>query len=361
MDCAWKSNWRETREHFIDWWNHEGLILGSGGAPPAIRPHQEIANPGPAPSIESHYTDAQARAIRNHYQLSQQAFPADVVPVSGTDIGPGSLALLIGSEPGFSPDTVWFNSVMEDDADPESRPPLRFDPANRWWRVHQKTLQACADLGRGKYMTGCPDLVENIDILASLRGTQTLLMDMVERPEWVVRLVSQINQVWFEVYDRIYEIIELKEGGAAWGAFRLWGPGKTAKVQCDASAMFSPAMFARFVVPALTEQCEWLDYSMFHLDGEHCLCHLDALLEIDALDAIEWTPNPKVPSGGNPAWYDLYRRILDAGKSVQAVGVQPEEVLPLLDAVGGKGMYIMTHFGSVAQAEALAAKVEPYR
>jgi len=36
-------------------------------------------------------------------------------------------------------------------------------------------------------------------------------------------------------------------------------------------------------------------------------------------------------------------------------------VLPLLDAVGGKGMYIMTTFRDQAHAEALAKEVEPYR
>ena len=97
------------------------------------------------------------------------------------------------------------------------------------------------------------------------------------------------------------------------------------------------------MVPALTEQCERLDYSMFHLDGHQCTKHLDLLLDIDGLDAIEWTPDPQVPKGGNEKWHSMYRKILDAGKSVQAIGVKPEEVEPLLDAVGGKGMYIMTH------------------
>ena len=45
-------------------------------------------------------------------------------------------------------------------------------------------------------------------------------------------------------------------------------------------------------------------------------------------------------TGGHPQWYDLYRRIKAGGKSVQAVGVKPEEVVPLLDAVGPEGMYI---------------------
>ena len=356
MECSWKPNWQETRQHFVEWWNGEGLILGMGGAPPASQPHAALPDPGPAPSIEDGYTDIQRRAQRNHYQLSRQGYPADVIPVSDTDIGPGSLALLLGSDPGFSPETVWYEPFMHDDPQPEKRPPLRFDPQNRWWQVLEATLKACAALGDGKYVVGCPDLIENIDTLASLRGSQTLLLDMIERPNWVLDKLAEINQVYFQVYDRIYDLIKLPGGGAVFGAFRIWGPGKTAKVQCDASAMFE-----QFVVPALAEQCAWLDYSMFHLDGEHCIRHLDALLAIDALDAIEWTPNPKVPSGGDPAWYGMYRRILDAGKSVQAVGVKPEEVLPLLDAVGGKGMYLMTTFESEAHAEELARQVEPYR
>jgi hypothetical protein len=361
MECAWKPNWKETRQHFLDWWKGKGLILGTGGSPQASHPHAKVPDPGPAPSIEIGYTDALSRARRNHYRLSRQSFPADALPVSNTDIGPGSLALLLGSEPGFSPETVWYKPCMHDDPHPEQRPPLRFDPENRWWKAHEATLKACAELGEGQYAVGCPDLIENVDTLASLRDSQRLLMDMIERPEWVTKTLAEINRAFFEVYDRIYEIIKLPGGGAVFGAFRIWGPGKTAKVQCDASAMFSPAMFERFVVPALAEQCEWLDYSMFHLDGEHCICHLNALLAIDALDAIEWTPSPKVPSGGDPAWYDMYRRILDAGKSVQAVGVKPEQVLPLLDIVGGKGMYIMTTFESEKHAEELVKQVEPYR
>jgi hypothetical protein len=124
--------------------------------------------------------------------------------------------------------------------------------------------------------------------------------------------------------------------------------------------MFSPKMFAQFVVPALTAQCEWLDHSMFHVDGHQCIPHLDLLLEIEALDAIEWTPDPQVPWGGDPRWYPMYRRILDAGKSVQAVGVQPDEVAPLLDAVGGAGMYIVARVKNEADLETIVRAAEPY-
>jgi hypothetical protein len=358
----WKANWEETKQHFVDWWNQDGLVLGMWGAPASAGvAHAKTEAPPDAESVRAGYLDGAARARRNHHELANRSFPADVLPVSSTDIGPGSLALFLGSTPGFSPETVWFEPCIQNCERPEELPPYRFDEENEWWQVTQTTLQACAELGRNNYLVGCPDLIENVDILASLRDAQTLLMDMIERPEWVERKVAEINQVWFAAYQRIYDIIKLPDGSSAFGAFRLWGPGKTAKVQCDACAMFSPAMFRRFVMPGLSEQCRWLDHSMYHLDGSQAMCHLDCLLEIEALDAIEWTPEPGVGRGGDPCWYAMYRKILDAGKSVQAVGVRPDEVVPLLDAIGGKGVYIMTHFSSPSDAEALMAAVEPYR
>jgi hypothetical protein len=59
--------------------------------------------------------------------------------------------------------------------------------------------------------------------------------------------------------------------------------------------------------------------------------------------------------------YPLYRRILDAGKSVQVVGVEPDEIVPLLDAIGGKGVYIITGFRDRKEAESMLEQVEPYR
>ena len=360
MTCAWKPNWEETKRNFINWWHQEGLVLCMFEAPDSDT-HQELYDhPGESPNADYFYTHPNWRASWNHYTLSRQSFPADVFPVSSTDIGPGSLALFMGSDAVLADDTVWFLQCI-DPTDPEGHPPLRFDPESKWWVITEATLRACVDLARGKYLVGCPDLVENVDIVGALREPQLLLMDMLERPEWVIEKVQEVNQVFFEVYDRIYDIIKLEDGSSVFGAFRLWGPGKVAKVQCDTSAMFSPAMFAKFVVPALAEQCAWLDYAMFHLDGHQCIKHLDLLLAIDALDAIEWTPDPQVATGGDPAWYPMYRKILEAGKSVQAIGVKPEEVEPLLDAVGGKGLYIMTTIENETHAENLLKLIEPYR
>jgi hypothetical protein len=41
--------------------------------------------------------------------------------------------------------------------------------------------------------------------------------------------------------------------------------------------------------------------------------------------------------------------------------VEPEEVVPLLDAVGPDGLFIMTHAPDERAAEQLLTDVEPYR
>ncbi len=345
----------------MKWWNREGLLIGMWGAPETGRAiHEAVTAPVIPAALEERYCNAAFRASENYYRLSRSIFPLDVLPGAITDLGPGSLALFLGSQPGFSEDTVWYHPGIESEPAPEKLPPLRFDKNNHWWKITEDILCRCAEMARGKYVVTCPDLVENMDTLSSLRGAQTLCFDLVERPEWVEEKIREINDVWFAAYQRIYDVIKLEDGSSAFGAFYIWGPGKVAKVQCDASAMFSPKMYRRFVVPALTTQCEWLDHSLYHLDGTQALIHLEALLEIAPLDAIEWTPQAGIETGGNKRWYDLYRRILSAGKSVQVVNVEPDEVVPLLDAIGNQGVYLLIQFKNEQQVDQVLKRAKGY-
>jgi hypothetical protein len=357
----WKANWEQTKQRFIKWWNHEGLLVGMWGAPETNRSiHNAVAAPVKPTTLDERYCNAAFRAAENHYRLSRSIFPLDVLPTASTDIGPGSLATFIGSQPGFAEDTVWFHPCIENEKEPEKLPPLRFDESNPWWKVSENIVRACVELSRGKYIAGCPDLVENMDVLSSLRGAQTLCVDMVERPEWIEQKLLEINDVWFAAYQRIYDLIKLEDGSSTFGAFYIWGPGKVAKVQCDASAMFSPRMYKRFVVPTLTAHCEWLDHSLYHLDGTQAMVHLDTLLQIEPLDAIEWTPQAGIETGGHKRWHEMYRRILAAGKSVQVVNVELNEVVPLLDTIGPKGVYMLIQFKDEAEAEQVSKLVAPY-
>jgi len=352
----WHENWRQAQVNFVKWWRREGAVIAVQA--PKDTPWEQIEKPESVKDLEVNWLDPHYRTRRQIYQLSRTWCGGDVPPVFETSIGPGSLGTFVGSEPGLAPDTVWYHPCIDD---PDTYPEIRFDPDDYWFNVHRLLIETGVRNSKGRYFVGMPDLIENIDILAQMRSPQTLMIDMIERPRWVEKCVSQLNRVYFEAFERLYRIIQLPDGGNIFAPFKIWGPGKTAKVQCDASAMFSAEMFRRFVVPALTEQCRWLDNSMYHLDGTQAMHHLDALLEIDALDAIEWTPQSGIENGGHPRWYPLYRKILNAGKCVQAIGVSPDEVKPLLDACGAAGMYIMCNAGSESEARRVVETVNKYR
>lgn len=356
-ELAWKPDWPTAMAHHVQWWHGEGLVLHVD-APRAEPRLPDPPAPEAPPTVREQLLDPDYRARFNEHHLARAALVGDTVPHASTNVGAGDLAAMLGAGWRFTHETVWYEPVIDD---PENHPPLSFDPGNGPFRELMAMTRANVERAAGRYLVGITDIIENIDILSAMRDPQTLMMDLIERPAWVRRRVDEINLAYFDAFDRFYELTKDPAGGNVFAAFNVWGPGKSAKVQCDACAMFSPAMFREFVTPALTEQCRWLDFSMYHLDGPDALVHVDELLAIEPLHAIEWTPGAGQPGGGDPCWFDLYRRIKAGGKSVQAIGVRYDQVIPLLDAVGPDGMYLMTNARSEDDALALVEKVEAYR
>lgn len=358
----WKENWPQTRENFVRWWRHDGLVVSPvmwGDYPARRKPWDESTRPPPAPTNEARFSDPAYVAASAHWQLAQADCRLDAIPIAQVDIGPGSLAAYLGSEPRFGESTIWFDPVIHE---PDACPAIRFDAGNRWWQRQLELIDAVRLRAGGRYFVGCPDLVENIDVLSSLREAQQLMVDMIERPDWVKARLREITDAYFTVFDELYPRLRDPDGGMAFWAFALWGPGRTAKIQCDAGAMISREMFDDFAAPELRRQSSRIDHVMFHLDGTQAIQHLDTLLQIDEIDAIEYTAQAGIESGGHARWWPLYRRIIEAGKSVQALDVRPDEVAPLLNAIGTKGVYLhVTGARTAADLEDLERIVQRYR
>jgi hypothetical protein len=333
----WKTNWMETQERLTGWWNGEGFAISLEVK--RAQPREGIQPPAAPEDLEIRWLDPRYRCDEAEGWLAQADYWAEAFPYFDTQIGPGSLGLFLGAKANLDQGTVWYDPCITK-AEPDSH--LAFDPLHHpWLDIHARLIEEGLHRSKGRYLVGMPDLIEGLDTLAALRGNERLLYDLVDRSDWVLERLEEINQAYFAVFDFLYQKIKDERGGNAFSAFKIWGPGKTAKVQCDLSAALSPRMFRKFVQPFLAAQCRWLDYSLYHLDGTNALQHLDLLLQVDGLNGIEWTPQAGRPGGGDPCWYELYRRIRAGGKSVQAVGVKPEEVIPLVDAVGPQGLYIL--------------------
>ncbi len=317
-------------------------------------PHEETEAPLPARDISQYWFDPQWRAVHLHHTLSRSSLKADILPVANTHLGPGSLAAILGArlEPGS--DTIWIRHSGDE------KLTLEVDESNPWWQLHLDLLQACKRLSQGRYYVGCPDLVEGLDVLASLRGTPAVLMDMLLQPEELEEELRKVNEAYFKVFDRIYDII--REGDEmAFCYFSIWGPGTVSKLQCDISVMISEEDFRRFALPCLREQCRKIDYTLYHLDGVGAIRHLEAVLEIGELNAVQWTPGAGEPQGGDPCWYDLYRKIRKAGKAVMPCWVTPGQLEPLLDSVGPAGLNILMDFKNEKEIEAALRIADHYR
>ncbi len=317
-------------------------------------PHEAVPRPEPARDLRQYWLDPDWRARHLHYQLSRSSFLADILPVANTHLGPGSLAAILGARLDPSGETIWIRQPLGD------IPELALNEENEYWRLHLDLLRSCKEYSSDRYFVGCPDLVEGLDVLASLKGTDQVLMEMLMQPETLEEELATLNRVYLEVFDRIYDIIQ-EDGEMAFCYFSLWGPGKVSKLQSDISGMVSEEDFRRFAIPYLREQCRLIEYTLYHLDGVDALRHLDAILEIEELNAVQWTPGIGEPQGGDPSWYDVYRKILASGKSAMPCWVGVDELQPLLDAVGNRGLNILMDFKSEKDIESAMRIAEDYR
>jgi 5-methyltetrahydrofolate--homocysteine methyltransferase len=313
MNNTYCENWERVKERFSAWWRHEPIgypllhICAKGKPARNLTPVPDCA------SLEQLYTDARRISAQYRNYCETHWFLEDSFPAVSLNLGPGSMALYLGSEPIFAEDTLWYKDCIEDW---DTYGGIKFDPGNRWWKLHFNMIKTAKELAGDDYLVTIPDIIENLDIISAMRGPQNLCFDLMDRPQTIHGAVNAVDDLYFKYYDAIYDVVKEPDGSSAYTAFLIWGPGRTAKVQCDFNALMSPDHFREFVQPSLRRQCRTLDNSIFHLDGPDTIKHVPALMEIDELDGLQWTCGAGQPDGGCDRWYPIYDQVAAAGKSL---------------------------------------------
>lgn len=364
-DIQLKNNWEETIQRFDAWLQHKN----TGRPLMNLYAYRDPASPPYPKYTEEPFDDARdmfLNADKNFARLMNfygWVEPlAEAFPQFSMNLGAGSLALYLGSEPLFAPDTLWFTHFIEEYDDCL---PLRYDPDNVWWRKHLEIIRRQLELTRNTDIMVCiPDLIENIDILSAMRDPQTCCFDLYDYPDEVHEALQNISDVYMTYYDAIYDLVKKPDGVCAYTAFNILGTGKTAKIQCDFSALLSPEHFDEYILPSLKRQCEEIPNTMFHLDGPECLCHVDSLMSIEKLGCLQWTPGARNPKAGSEAWYELYTKVRNADKGLW-IGLsdyEPEEAIAVADQLvkkfGPAGMYFHFPYMPRDMADALLIKAE---
>jgi len=315
-----KQNWTETKQRFEAWWKGDlsespltCLVIKGEEPSEPLENDDWTFSPDRPGDLKYKRTDVDALLARYRNFMRTRVFLADSYPAMSLDLGPGSMALYLGSEPKFAEDTVWYTECVHNTWEDF---PLVYNKDNYWWTLHYNMLKKAKENSQGEFLINIPDIVENIDILAAMRGATDICFDLIDEPALIKQRLNELDDLYFKYYNPLYKLLKDDQGGSSFTAFKVWGPGKTAKVQCDFSALMSPEQFKEFIKPSLKKQCDALDYSIFHLDGPDAIKHLPALMEIEPLRALQFTSGEGQPDSGSDKWYPLYDKVREAGKSL---------------------------------------------
>ena len=229
-------------------------------------------------------------------------------------------------------ETIWPAKLVDKIEDVAALSP---DEDGAWYgRVYDYLHLA---LARDDIMTACYALEGVGDVAANIYGDENLLVDMLEQPDKVKSAFEHIKQIWLREYEKQTGLIlgSGQTGMCGWSG--IWAPGGTFPLQEDMSYMISPELFNKLCLPVLTDIIDAVDYPMYHLDGGNALGHLESLLQIKKLKAIQWVPGTNREAVAQ--WYPVYKRILGAGKSVQ-IYARANEIEGVVGNLGTRGVLI---------------------
>ncbi|MBI4976462.1 MAG: hypothetical protein HZC28_03210 [Spirochaetes bacterium] len=312
-----KENMDETLTRWRHFWAGEVYKR-----PPVIIDIQKPGAGKPA-GVNRHYYNACMKTYEDQlayldWWADNTLFLGESIPRFSPDHGPDQFAALLGAKLQFSkdsPSTNWVEPIVDDWA--SFIPDMKLDTSNETWQSLITYSRMLRERGKGKYIVGVCDLHSNGDTLSALRNPEKLCMDFYDYPELIAKAMKAVRAMYKPVYDGLYDA-----GGMADTGTSCWIPfyceQRYATIQCDFICMTSPDIANEYIIPAIEEEANFLDHTIYHLDGPGALPHLDSLLAIKKLDAIQW-----VPGAGQPdqhEWLDVLKKVQKAGKGLQLWG-----------------------------------------
>jgi len=258
----------------------------------------------------------------------------DIPPRVRVDFGAVLLGSLLGGRREVRSDTSWTHAFINDDWSnapdwtiPDDHPDLV---------LLRKLTRMVAQDAAGRYLVCTPDLGASADVLLNLRGSEALCMDVVMRPETIKAAIDGIYASWRRPFADLYgNTLEFDAGLVHWLA--LWSNQPYVVPACDFNAMIGPAHFQELFLPEIARQAEAVGRAVFHLDGPDAARHINALLEVPQIQAIQFTPGAGSPSALQ--WLDMLRKIQDKDRSL-LIFTPTEEVLELAELLKPEGLAI---------------------
>lgn len=292
--------------------------------------------PADPEALFSYFTDADWIHRRQMHLFENLFFGGEALPVVFMNFGTaGHAKYFKGCKFRFTENTVWYDRSLGDDELPQ------YMGEEGMLAVEKRCMEKLSHLAQGIYMVSMPDNCGILDALSHLRGSNQLLTDLIDRPDWVLKSIDKILEGHLHSSTLLFDTIrENNLGGSSHGWMHTWTAGRHQQLQVDFSVMISPQMFEKFAMPELIRLTEWLDRSIYHLDGQEQIRHLDMILSLKRLNMIQWTPVAGQPP--THAFIPVLQRIQAAGKGL-VLFPQKDEVPKLLQSLKPQGLYLIVN------------------
>lgn len=266
--------------------------------------------------------------------IEGQTFHGETFPIFWPNLGPNVYAAFYGLELEFGEVTSWSEPILRDWNQMDG---LKLEMDNAYFRrieaLTRHTLERCP----GKYMVGYTDLHPGLDCAAAWRGMQQLCIDMIESPEEAKRLAERAIADFETVYDHFDGLLKASnQPSSSWMGIPSFG--RMHIPSCDFAALISPRLFREYGLPILEREVKTMTHNIFHLDGKGVARHLDTILNIPEVHAIQW-----VQGVGDDLpimqWVAFIKEIQARGKPV-IVDLNKSEVDDFLQVMDPEGLFL---------------------
>ena len=215
---------------------------------------------------------------------------------------------------------------------------LALDRDNPWFRKYLEFGLALVRAADGRFPVSHSAELGPTDLHGLLRGHTQSIMDLVDEPERASEFLWRLADLFLEVHQEFWKRMPLFHGGYFDAQYSLWSPGPIVRLQEDATAVYSPGLYRKFVQPVDRALAARFPCSFMHLHSTSMFL-LDAFLEIEEIQCFEINKDALGPS--TAAMIPHYRKVQNAGRPLLIRGaLDGEDVRLLLDSLEPRGLFL---------------------
>ena len=307
----------------------------------------------PSDNVRDRWFDAEFQVDTYLKSIAGQRFNAETFPIFWPNLGPEVYAAFYGAELGYGEVTSWSKPFVRDWDDVGK---LKLDTQNEYFTKLEELTRCALERCPGKFMVGYTDLHPGVDCAAAWRDPQNLCIDMIENPDRVKGLIEISIKDFQQIFDHFDAILKAeKQLSSSWMGIPSYG--KMHIPSCDFSSLISPSFFDEFCLPVLQREVKPMTHNIFHVDGKGVARHLDKILSVPEVHAIQW-----VQGVGDDLpilqWIPLIKQI-QAVKPV-IVDLQKDELEPFIEQMEPEGLFLWIATENEAEELAIIKRLEKW-